>query len=156
MWEYLAGLFDGEGCPNISKSVKWKNPLKPVEGVFIKLEITGESNHLHLIKQFLMDEGIYSGVLVGNKGKEINGWRVNTSFKLVISSHNGVKLFLINILPFLLLKKDVCKITLEGIFLKEQLKNKYGAISENLYLFDKLRHKIHKYARKGRKTLKSW
>lgn len=141
MWEYIAGLFDGDGSVSISKSVSNKIP-----SINLKVVITGDRKHMETIKRFLEIENIKSNIYCGSPQNS-----------LVIHNKKKIKRFLQNILPYVIYKKNVCKIMLEAVNLKERLKSKgYGEINKNLHLFDGLRHELHKYSRKGPRKLKSW
>lgn len=150
-WSYVAGLFDGEGHPSISLR-------KDVRGsIQIRAVITNnDEKGLISVKKFLWQNNVYAGVCLGIKGKDENGWRKQSSYRLQISSNEGVEKFLENIYPFVVFKKIQCEIALKAIKLKNELKNNKKTIIHNLPLFDELRRELHKYSNKGPRILKSW
>lgn len=78
------------------------------------------------------------------------------TYHFYIGSHNGLKKFCEMIYPYLIFKKKTCEIIMEALRLKEEIKEKGEFIKDNFFLFDQLRHDLHKYARKGPKDLKPW
>jgi len=90
-WAYLAGFFDGEGSiVRQSKS---------------SCKISFSQNYLPVleeIKLFLEDYDIYSWVSsYTNKNRQYNA-----SYQLQFSASPGVKLFLTNVLPYLIVKAE--------------------------------------------------
>lgn len=154
MWQYLAGLFDGDGCPSIAK-VKRKNP-----NVQFRAIITGRNKEqFKKIVLFLKEQDIYAGVYKANIGKHKtkDGWRKHTSYKLCIASNAGVKKFMENIFPFIIFKRQQCEIMLNAVRLKEEIKaDKNRKIVDNFDLFDKFRHELHDLSVKGPRELKPW
>lgn len=150
-WIYIAGLFDGEGHFTIALQ---KRKAKSQAILFVA-SITGESKKAwQPISSFLEKENISFSYHIN---KKIYGWTKHESCAILIQRDKDTKKFAEKIYPFLIFKKPQCKIILKAIKLKEELKKKYyGAIIDNLNLFDELRHELHKYAKKGPKVLESW
>lgn len=150
-WKYLAGLFDGDGSPHIFQTRTKKHP-----NLCFKMKITGTKEAFIPIQQFLKENGILAGIYKSNKGKDRKGWRQKTSYRLVISNFDGIKIFCQKIYPYIHLKRKQCEIMLQAIALKEKIKEEGKLIQNNFHLFDKLRHELHKLSRKGPRKLKPW
>jgi len=141
-WSYIAGLFDGDGCPSIFTSThKKRKSISPSIGAKIMI-ITSTPEKFGLLIDFLRKNNIY----IKKYGTK----------QLVIHRQNDVEKFCLNIYPHLMIKNQQIRYTLIFLYLKKQIKEcRHSTVMENLDVFDKIRHKLHKYSRKGRK-LKRW
>lgn len=156
MWEYIAGLFDGDGCPSIGMKSRLSEKKR---SILIAASISaGDRERFKPIKNFLLQNNVICCVSKGAKGKHKtkDGWRQHTSYQLQIIEQKSLKIFLQSIYPFVLFKKKQIEILLEALRLKEELKSKGLKIRDNFYLFDELRHELHKYSRKGPRKLLKW
>lgn len=152
-WSYIAGLFDGDGHPSIAL----KNQLP--RSIQITARITGgNKEQFRPIKDFLKQSEIHAGIHRSSIGKHKSkaGWRQHTSYVIQISGRDDAIKFFEMILPHILFKRKQCEIALKGLKFWKYLSECGKSVEDNLHYFDKLRHELHKYARKGPKTLKSW
>ena len=154
MWEYIAGLFDGEG--HVSISLTYHRKLYPEVSIYIRIT-NSDGKSLLLLKDFLIKNNVKSYVTkytVGEKKKSEP--RNRDVYYLQIGSVEGVALFCKNISPYSLIKKRQIKIASEAVALKKKLWENNQRVNDNLVLFDKFRHELHKLSQKGPKTLKIW
>ena len=153
-WEYIAGLFDGEGHVSIALSHHGK--IYPSVSITVRIT-NSDGESLLLIKDFLNKNKVVSFIskyAIGTKKK--GEYRTRDIYHLYIGSTEGVTLFCKNISPYSLIKKRQIEIALEAVALKKTLWENNQCVKDNLDLFDKFRHELHKLAHKGRKTLKIW
>jgi len=154
MWEYLAGLFDGDGSVSISLHA---NKSIRSSSISIKAIITtSDPEPLQPILDFLEEQGCISGTY-SQINTTTNKLSTGPIYNLQIQNSDGVKKFLLNIQPHLLFKSKHCKIALEAIEQKQKFRDDpTTTVLDNLRCFDDLRHELHKLRKKGPKTLKSW
>ena len=149
MWEYLAGLFDGEGCFSIAKIRNDKGSIN----IIFNATFTGEREHLEMIRQLLLTENVHCYM---TSTKNPIGLQTRPAFKLQIQNRDAIKTFLQKTKQFILLKKPHYKIMLEAITFKESLPKLSSATIANLSTFDSYRQRLHQYRKKGPKNLKPW
>ena len=97
-WDYIAGFFDGEG--SITKV--GKNSFR----------ITFAQNNkdvLDAIKLFLNGYGIHSWI---TKKRPSKAYPNNIGYHLAFAKSEAVRLFLTQVIPYLIVKKDLAIITL--------------------------------------------
>jgi len=125
-WEYIAGFFDGEGCICFY-DFKKKKTYKDKKGnekiyiinehrvrtylvqntrIFVQM-VQKENKVLKIIGDFLVENGIKSYTYRVNKKGGCDS--------LQLSHHKMVQMFLENIYPYLIVKKDKAELALEYI-----------------------------------------
>lgn len=143
-WDYIAGLFDGDGCANFA--MKWgKAPQSINKSIsvspLIQLAVSGDV--IEPLSDFLLKEDI--AFLLRNKRK--------TEYIIIPRWKSGEK-FVKNIIEQCYIKKAPLKLMLEGFELHTQLKkDKATRINKHLDEFQQLRIKISKYGRKGNRIV---
>ncbi len=125
-WQYIAGFFDGEGCICLrdyhkNKTYVDKNKNVKVYPIYDRgvrvilaqrtriyiLLAQKENGALKSIGDFIGKKGIKFGIHYSNKAK--------TSQNMEMGEHKSVEKFLSNIYPYLIVKKEKAKITLDYI-----------------------------------------
>ena len=150
-WDYIAGLFDGDGSVAISSATPSTAPhikRKRYKSLSIIIQITSIKRDFltDLCKWF--EEQEIKAIISSSKTR---------SPKVQITAHASVRKFVDNVLPRIHLKKRTLEIIGSALDLKEQLKkDENKTISGNLHLFNKFREELHSLAMKGPKTLAVW
>lgn len=136
--EYLAGLFDGEGCVNLA--------INP-NGVTIELQITNNSQAiLEASSEFLHSQNVMSAFQTvftkwGNTRRlRCSGAEAKSMAELL--------------LPHVITKRRHLEIVLEACLLRKHLQETGQKVKDHLQDFDVFRQELHSLAIKGPKTLK--
>lgn len=141
-WDYVAGLFDGEGCVSFHLT----------ERAF-KLRIVftcSDENLREMLIGFLKDNDIHC-VVIPHKNK------LGSSVDVAIIRWNSISLLLDSLLDRTSVKRKQLEIAKQILTLRDKAKDEgRGAMLEHSAEFDALRHKLHSLAKKGRKNLKAW
>jgi hypothetical protein len=141
-WDYVAGLFDGEGCVSFQ-----------VDGKKFTLRIVftcSDENVRELLIDFLKDNDIHC-VVVPHKNK------LGSSVDVAILRWDSIRLLLDGLLKGTIVKRKHLEIAGQILALRDKAKAEgLGAMLEHGTEFDVLRHKLHSLAKKGRKDLKQW
>jgi hypothetical protein len=145
-WDYIAGLFDGDGhC-----TILIKNRTEPGSfGVGVRLVIAVSGDGVEPLLEFLDIHNIqmYKQTIKNPFGE---------SFYIMTASWDNIEKIINNILPCVYIKKPQLQIIKEAINYRKYLKSKKLLIKDNIKKFDLLRHSLHKYAKKGRKNIKKY
>lgn len=141
-WDYVAGLFDGEGCVSFHLT----------ERAF-KLRIVftcSDENLRERLISFLRDNDIYC-VTIPHKN------RLGLSVDVAIIRWKSISLLLDSLVNRTIIKKKQLEIAKQILTLRDKAKDEgRGAMLEHSAEFDVLRHELHSLAKKGRKDLKIW
>lgn len=114
--QYVAGLFDGEGCVNIYQTKKYVD-----NRIGYELTIAIFNSHKEVIE--LLQENFGGCVQKRERGLGRNeNWKIGYSWKL---SCNQAKNLLEKLLPFLIIKKEQAKIAVEFQTLKESKNHRF-------------------------------
>lgn len=143
-WEYVAGLFDGEGSCNLG--IYSTNTRRGVSLGVVISSIT--LNALLDVKSFLRQNEITCCIYKSGKGS-----LKCQVYHLEIQGNDSMLRFIDAVLPFSLMKKEVLSVLQEAIELKTSIKESGGKIYENFESFDKLRKRLHGFTTKGPRTL---
>ena len=138
-WDYIAGLFDGDGCFSIGKT--------PQNTLVLSAIITAKrTDFLETICKWLETEDVYAKI---NKKGTINN--------LIIRSGESLFVFLDCIKDCVILKKEHVEIMMRATKLRRNLREgENTTIKANLKRFDVFRHELHALSVKGPKKLKVW
>lgn len=140
-WDYIAGLFDGDGNGTISFC---RSRYSYSVRIMVKLAVSDEV--MIPLLNFLKEENVIS------YSKEVYNHYGKTKY-LEIYKKNSVEIFVKGLLDRCYIKKKGLVILWEALQLKKRIKTKKGRIVNHLKEFDLLRHKLHSLAKKGRKEL---
>lgn len=150
-WSYVAGLFDGKGCVSIGfhhKGSYWiVTPIMVFSG-----SLTLSEN----LKSFLERENVKAAIYKSSQVfPEAKG-----TYNVSITRWEDCKRVCSYIYDEVIEKKPITELLRKAIELHDNRKRKRirGRLfsPEDLKEFDKIRHEIHKYARKGRKKLREY
>jgi len=150
-WDYIAGLFDGDGSVAISSSIPSTAPhikRKRYRSLKMIISITSiNRDFLSKLCEWFEEQGMRATISSAK----------TRSPKVQIAAHASVRKFVDNVLPRVHLKKRTLEIMGEALDLRAQLKqDESKTISGNLHLFNGFREELHSLAMKGRKTLTLW
>jgi len=113
--EYVAGLFDGEGCVQVRKSVRKRQRGRDVQNhaTYFQLCVSISNTNLDILNK-LVDE--YGGYVVNTtkentSHKSCYDWRVSSRAAIV---------FLTQIAPYVFIKSDQVKLALQFYELAEE------------------------------------
>ena len=153
-WSYIAGLFDGEGCACVS--FKKNGPYWTVTPI---LFFSGSLNLLEQLKHFLQRENVKAGIYKIPPSRifpEAKG-----TYSLSVVRWEGCKRVCSYIWDETIEKRAVIQLLRDAINLhdtcirRRPIRGKLLTV-EDLKTFDRIRHEIHKYARKGPKKLREY
>lgn len=139
-WDYIAGLFDGEG----SVSIAFHKSLK------IEVKISSSSEEFRkAIRSFLKDSDIVS-----------RSWseqvKLGTTGGVSIASWEDATKFIKEIEDKIVEKKEKVRIFKKALVLHNALKEKGDKIVDHFPEFDAIRKELHKTSKKGKKELVDW
>ena len=160
MWEYVAGLFDGDGSFSIalSRAGLQKNNGKTHVSVNFNAKIT--TCHLRKSKpiiDFLVNEGIISRkTKIAYRTSQNSPYQRTPTFHISINTNKGLEKFVNGIFPHVILKREQCSIMLRVFEERKKIKDRGERYIDNLEVFDDLRHALHDLSVKGPRTLKPW
>ena len=100
-WSYLAGIFDGEGCLHIAKLYAYKKQI----AYRMDIHITNTSREL---VQWLVSE--FGGKYYFVPSKNLK-WK--DAYRWVPSGKKNKENFILGMLPYLIIKRELAKICLE-------------------------------------------
>lgn len=151
-WSYIAGLFDGRGCVNIS--LQHREPYWTVMPSIIFSVSSSLADHL---KNFLERENV--SARVSSVRSSIFPEAKNT-FKVSITNWDGCGKICSYIHDEVVEKNQIVKLMKNAVQLHDErrrrrIKGKLFTVND-LREFDRIRHEIHKQSRKGPKKLKEY
>jgi len=117
--QYVAGLFDGEGCVNIYQT---KKGVKK-DRIGYELTATIYNTYFEIIKRLKETFGGYGLTRKRERVRNGENWKTSYEWKLSCSK---AKDFLKKLLPYLIIKKEQAKIAIEFQELRERKKYRFG------------------------------
>lgn len=153
-WSYAAGLFDGKGCVSIGFNHKGSYWIITPMIIF-----SGSSTLMENLKNFLERENVKANISKSSPSKlfpEAKG-----TYSIYIIRWEGCKRVCSYIWDEVIEKKPVIELLRKAIELhtecirRRRIGGKLFTI-QDLKELDRIRHEIHKYARKGPKKLKEY
>ena len=151
-WDYVTGLFDGEGSVVFSKDG---------ESISLGLQVgLGDSPTLDALEAFLHSEGIVTSVSGRFKKAKVrlaNNRVYDRVPILYVHETASVRKMANILLGTSVTKREPLTILLEALDLKRRIKEESSDfIVDHLAEFDELRRQLHDLARKGTRSLKTW
>ena len=140
-WSYLAGLFDGEGCVTITRGTGWF--IKPAVNIAANSKVLRAQ-----IRLFLSQNSIKS---TESSTRNPSG----RSARVSAFNWGECKAFVEKLLKSEVIEK---RPQLETFLLAVRTWEERNALTRHEYLtrMDDFRRKLHRFAKKGPKTLKEW
>jgi hypothetical protein len=150
-WDYLAGLFDGEGCVTLI----WNHG-----SMFLSWRISSSDiPFLQEIKTFLENQGFHP--YIGGSDKMYHATNTDKWFKVahyvLLTNWKECEAIADILLPLVFEKKEQLSLLKEAAILGQQISGKENMRAKALLpKFSVIREKLHLLSKKGRRTLKPW
>lgn len=105
-WEYVAGIFDGEGSTGVYSNEGYPAPVATISNTCHKLCL--------ILRRFLHHNNIHSRIrLVKSTRSKITSRK--KCYQVIIQNHQHVQRFLELVLPYLVIKKKKARETIKAI-----------------------------------------
>lgn len=146
-WDYIAGLFDGEG--NFSLGISHKKIYWSITPQF---SLSGSKSLLESVRAFFESENIQCCTVRGVKNA------LGHSYNFRMYGWNNCKLVYDKLEGKVIEKIPHLQLFLKAFKLHEEIKitNRQFSDKDEVAKFDSIRHEIHQHAKKGRKLLKEY
>lgn len=156
-WSYIAGLFDGEGSVEISRSMNHGGRYGVKYHIIFGACISGtDLKSLRIISSWLNGQGISSYINSRPNITPVNGGNTRPLHRLRVTQLEPLRIFLQSTEPYLVMKKKHCRIMQTALRERDKLVRDGRPIMRNVRRFNRYRMALHRLSVKGPTHIKVW